>query len=338
MTDSAHGGRKISAFEYWLRTGRRAPVQYKFNGWHDPDDGKFTFKGSGNYFGQGSSGGERLTMAQPPKPTPRRSDRGDGSWLGGGFTGGGGGSWGGGGATGPGWETPDERRARERGRVAPATTQKLGAQGQTPTLGAPALQPKAQTQYAVRKGDSLSSIARLEGVTIDQLIAVNSISNPDMIKIGGMLTVPARNGSAPGWVSVQAKNLTFEVDQAGRTRIARGTLGQEGSGRSKTLQAQAGRPDRQPTDDGGHIIASRFGGPRMAYNHFAQDAAFNRGAYRALEDIWAKAQNGGKQVSVRVNLGYANGSRRPDGLQVEWEVGGNRRRTEFANRAGGRHD
>jgi hypothetical protein len=39
------------AFEYWLRTGRvpAGKVEYKFNGWHDPDDGRFTEVGAGRY-------------------------------------------------------------------------------------------------------------------------------------------------------------------------------------------------------------------------------------------------------------------------------------------------
>lgn len=101
------------SFEVWLRTGRVpvGRVEYKFNGWHDPDDGKFTEVGAGRYFPPGSgsaTGGERLAMTRAPRKKP------DGTWQGGGFTGGGAGSFGGAGATGPGWETPTERQTRER--------------------------------------------------------------------------------------------------------------------------------------------------------------------------------------------------------------------------------
>lgn len=52
--------RRVSAFEMFLRTGRRVPdepelVQTKFNPWHDPDDGRFTFARQGRYFGGGSA-------------------------------------------------------------------------------------------------------------------------------------------------------------------------------------------------------------------------------------------------------------------------------------------
>lgn len=57
--------RGMSSFAYYLRTGRRAlerrPLELKFNGWHDSEDGRFTFVGQGKYFGS------------PRAPTIRRS-------------------------------------------------------------------------------------------------------------------------------------------------------------------------------------------------------------------------------------------------------------------------
>jgi len=93
MIDTIESERR-RAFSVWLRTGRlpvarRADgIEVKFNPWHDPRTGRFTFAGMGNYYPQG--------------------------WGDGGFTGGGGGSFGGGGASGPGWETDEERKQRER--------------------------------------------------------------------------------------------------------------------------------------------------------------------------------------------------------------------------------
>lgn len=100
MIDSIESERR-RAFSVWLRTGR-LPVAHgadgrelKFNPWHDPRDGRFTFAGTGKYYAQG--------------------------WGDGGFTGGGGGRTGGGGATGS-WETDDERKQRERTARARAAT------------------------------------------------------------------------------------------------------------------------------------------------------------------------------------------------------------------------
>lgn len=79
MGDSAQGGRKTSAFEFWMRTGRRAKIEYKFNGRHDPEDGKFTHVGGGRYFPPGTSAGSSRARAQGqtarPKPPPSTAAR-----------------------------------------------------------------------------------------------------------------------------------------------------------------------------------------------------------------------------------------------------------------------
>ena len=54
--------RKMSAFDIWLRRGRIVaepePIETKFNPWHDPKDGRFTFARQGKYFsGGGRAGG-----------------------------------------------------------------------------------------------------------------------------------------------------------------------------------------------------------------------------------------------------------------------------------------
>ncbi|MHA6723215.1 hypothetical protein [Sphingomonas sp. RS2018] len=38
--------------------------------------------------------------------------------------------------------------------------------------------------------------------------------------------------------------------------------------------------------------------PTEAFNHFAQDATFNRGRYRSLEDEWARDKRAGRTVAV----------------------------------------
>jgi hypothetical protein len=55
------GGNKSSAFSWWLRTGRLPPalgpdsLELKFNPWHDPADGRFTFAGAGRSYGAGGA-------------------------------------------------------------------------------------------------------------------------------------------------------------------------------------------------------------------------------------------------------------------------------------------
>lgn len=88
-----------------------------------------------------------------------------------------------------------------------------------------------------------------------------------------------------GWRKIEANGYTYAADKAERTRYVDGDLVLDASERrSRSNQIRAGRPDRRAGDDGGHYIALRFNGPRASFNHFAQDANFNRGAYRVLED------------------------------------------------------
>ncbi len=61
-----------SAFSHWLRTGRLpvasadGGIELKFNPWHDPDDGRFTFAGSGRHYG--AAGGQAAARANPRQP------------------------------------------------------------------------------------------------------------------------------------------------------------------------------------------------------------------------------------------------------------------------------
>ena len=45
-------------------------------------------------------------------------------------------------------------------------------------------------RYTINPGDTLSSVARQFGVTLDDLIAVNNIANPDAIRAGEELIIP----------------------------------------------------------------------------------------------------------------------------------------------------
>ncbi|HET8676035.1 MAG TPA: LysM domain-containing protein [Blastocatellia bacterium] len=42
----------------------------------------------------------------------------------------------------------------------------------------------------MRSGDSLSSIAERYGVTVEAICQANSIENPNLIRVGQVLTIP----------------------------------------------------------------------------------------------------------------------------------------------------
>jgi uncharacterized protein YigE (DUF2233 family) len=101
--------------------------------------------------------------------------------------------------------------------------------------------------------------------------------------------------------------------------------------RSRTNQARAGGADRRTSDDGGHYIAARFNGPTDAFNHFAQDANFNRGRYRALEDQWARAQRMGKKVTVSIVPHYREESTRPFEIDASFTIDGREHSIKIPN-------
>lgn len=138
--------------------------------------------------------------------------------------------------------------------------------------------------------------------------------------------------SEPQNITITKNGYVFQIDSSQRTRDVSGTLHfPKTIIRSRTAQAKAGGPDRQPKDDGGHYIAARFDGPTDAFNHFAQARGFNRGRYRTLEDSWAKAMKEGKKVRVHIVPHYSRNSLRPDGLKVEYFIQGKLQSIYFAN-------
>ncbi len=133
-----------------------------------------------------------------------------------------------------------------------------------------------------------------------------------------MPVVQQRLQPAPNLRRVVRNGYEYRIDAEDRTISVSGTLTLSGTQlRSGKMQAQAGGTDRRPkTDDGGHYIAARFNGPTDAFNHFAQDANFNRGSYRVLEDRWANEIKSGKQVTVRITPSYDGASKRPAMIDV----------------------
>jgi LysM repeat protein len=58
---------------------------------------------------------------------------------------------------------------------------------------APTAKPApTQRTYAVKQGDTLSTIAKRFGVTVDAILAANkNIKNPNKIAIGDLVVIPA---------------------------------------------------------------------------------------------------------------------------------------------------
>lgn len=298
------------AFELYLRSGiilspaamEPGPISLKFNPNHDPRDGRFTFAANA---GPSRSGAFR----------------------------GGGGSFGGAGATG---------RA-DRG----------------PSPFSPE-HPKNHTLYMVKRGDSLAKIAaQRNGLSVPDLARLNRVTPQNPLRVGQSLKLPkqsyldagraaknkliavadalrppgpARMPSSQGWKRISRNGYEYQFDSDDRTGLVDGTITlNPRQGRSRSSQRQAGGPDRRATDQGGHFIARRFNGPTEAFNHFAQDAKFNNGRYRRLEDKLEKAVRAGRKVSVRIRPEYSGPSLRPQTVEVVYEIDGAMHMEHFVN-------
>lgn len=141
------------------------------------------------------------------------------------------------------------------------------------------------------------------------------------------------------WKRETKNGYDFHINVIARTRRTYGQLSLAVSPvQSRHHQAQAGTPNRLGNDDGGHFIAARFNGPSDSFNHFAQNANFNRGSYRVMEDSWARELRAGHKVFVDIEPLYKGTSQRPYQLNVIWEIDGKKFRKKFPNEAKGAED
>lgn len=330
MQHSDGQSRQPTAFETYLRTGRRSlqgVIERKFNPWHDPEDGRFTFKDQGRYF-PGGGGGAR----NPPVGVGRGA--GSPQNAGGAFV-------------------QDTDAARAAYQNDPHN-------------------PRNHAIYVVQKGDNLTRIAATrKGLAVTDLTELNGIPADRPLRIGQRLKIPhqryldegreAKNkflalthyirthgGRMPpnpanppslqsqildsNWRRESKNGYDYQIDIISRSRRAFGLVTLAEKPR-RSRKNQAGVPDRTERDDGGHYIAARFNGPTDSFNHFAQDANFNRGGYRVLEDLWAAETRAGKKVFVDIVPHYQGMSKRPDGLAVTWYVNGARHFKNFPNKA-----
>lgn len=306
------------AFSHWLRSGAgrwrsdgsRRALEVKFNPWHDPEDGRFTFVGAGRFFPGGGGGGPSGRQESYERFSPRH--------------------------------------------------------------------PNNHSVHVVRRGESLSRIAASRtGLRVSDLAWLNGLPEAARLQVGQRLLLPTQDyldrsrrarakfldlafymdtydGRLPpdlrnvpsieeqlnsGWRRDIKNGYTFSIDVIERPRRARGELRLvPEQSRSKRAQREAGGADRRATDDGGHFIAARFGGPRDRFNHFAQDASFNRGEYRSLEDSWVKELRAGRRVIVEIIPSYEGASRRPREVRVIWYTGGVRYWRDFPNEKKGKRN
>jgi len=320
----------LSPFALYLRTGLRlvprsvsGDVELKFNPWHDPEDGRFTFVGQGRYFGRGGTNDVRTSnraagaaranrtssqVREPAKYYEQFNPKNPRNYSI--YT------------VKPGDTLTRIAALRQGLRVSDLVWLNDLSQTAKLRLGQAIKLPHQEFLEAGRRGKALFDALDLYMSTHDGKLPPNVAKPPSVEE---QIRVVVRTEKKNGY--------SFAIDRIERTQRVSGvlTLG-NAQGRSKRNQALAGGSDRLAGDDGGHFIGRRFNGPREKFNHFAQESGFNRGSYRKLEDVWAKHVAAGRTVFVVIIPQYEGLSQRPYNLEVKWSVDGQRSGRSFANK------
>jgi LysM repeat protein len=58
-------------------------------------------------------------------------------------------------------------------------------------------QPGSTTSYRVKRGDTLYAIARAHGTTVSELVRINGIANPNLIRVGQVITISGDPATPP---------------------------------------------------------------------------------------------------------------------------------------------
>ena len=334
-------------FSIWLRTGRWPSrddsCEFKFNPWHDPDDGRFTFTGAGRRFGPAGSNPSAPRRApkivyvdDPTKPAISSLEEAD-AWRAEQLA-----------KRGhkPGYpEAIEERYQLYRNKfvrppiVPPSNVRRIERRPK-PVQQAPRENVRSQSGSGFGGGGGDFGGGGASGSWGDSSTSQGNAPTvlspkPNFNDGAGQPASGAMarsTGAASDRYTITRNGYAYELDARGRTRRVSGTLSlADTTARSRNNQARAGGADRRASDDGGHYIAGRFNGPTDAFNHFAQDKNFNRGRYRVLEDQWARAKRAGNEVKVAIVPHYHNGSKRPFEIDVRFKVDGREHSIKMPN-------
>lgn len=128
---------------------------------------------------------------------------------------------------------------------------------------------------------------------------------------------------------------SYATDAQGRVVEAKGKLELKTSDRNSYQQEKAGRGDRLPTDQGGHLIATIFHGPGDRINLVPMNGNLNVGAWKRMENSFADALKAGKSVDVDIKAVYSGSSQRPTHFVVDSVIDGEPKTFTFRNQAGG---
>ncbi|HDR6269058.1 DNA/RNA non-specific endonuclease [Bacillus thuringiensis] len=203
---------------------------------------------------------------------------------------------------------------------------------------------KFQEAHDASKASIQSRISNLESGGVK-----GTGETPKIIEIKekdlGKHIIKGKNGRkelAPNVRYITEDGYKYTTDELGRiVDVEAGELILQKGKRNTGMQVAAGREDRLPDDDGGHLIGTQFHGSGDIDNLVAQNKQINRsgGEWYNMEKEWANALGGKppKKVTVKIEPVYSGQSMRPNSFMVEYQIQGKKPVIrEILNKAGGK--
>jgi DNA/RNA non-specific endonuclease len=81
-------------------------------------------------------------------------------------------------------------------------------------------------------------------------------------------------------------------------------------------------------DHAGHLFGDRYGGSKLLANLVSMAGnRVNQGTFANIENIWAKAIDGGKKVAVNIKINYDGDGVRPISFVIEYKINGTKQKT-----------
>jgi len=192
------------------------------------------------------------------------------------------------------------------------------------------------------QGVALTAVALIPGKTADKAL------EPVIKKLDTITLDPGKKGS---WnkklnkdlnpnSNYKVGNYTYKTDELGRVKGVSGKLDLSKVDRNTYQQGKAGKldgiKDGLTDDEGGHLIASIFKGPGEQINYAAMDGNLNKGAWKRMENNWAKALKGDppKKVEVNIRAFYDGENKRPSKFIVDYMIDDEPFKSTFKNKSG----
>ncbi|MFV5173602.1 DNA/RNA non-specific endonuclease [Bacillus cereus] len=203
---------------------------------------------------------------------------------------------------------------------------------------------KFQEAHDASKASIQSRVSNLESGGVKgtgETPKITEIKEKDL----GKHIIKGKNGRkelAPNVRYITEDGYKYTTDELGRiVDVEAGELILQKGKRNKGMQVAAGREDRLPDDDGGHLIGTQFHGSGDIDNLIAQNRQINRsgGEWYNMEQEWANALGGKppKKVIVKIEPVYSGQSMRPNSFMVEYQIQGKKPVIrEILNKAGGK--